>query len=61
VDISSEDEGEEEGDEDETARSPKRRRLDTYKCAHCGDARARFLAPLIPMCSRQCVRDYFYG
>jgi hypothetical protein len=51
-----------ESDDDETDASPrkeKRPRL-TYGCAHCGKERARFLAPLLPMCGTPCIRDYFY-
>jgi hypothetical protein len=47
-------------DDDEEEPSRKRARL-TYAatCAQCKRKGARYLAPLRPMCSRQCVRDFY--
>jgi hypothetical protein len=48
VDVSDDDDG-----------PPQKRARLTYTCANCCTKNARFLAPLLPMCSRQCVRDFY--
>ena len=57
VEVSEDDDEDEEEEDDEPDRKRARR---TFTCAQCRRQGAQFRAPLPPMCSRQCVRD-FYG